>query len=75
MTLARSIALHAAQKPAFPATHEIFGLAEWKLVLQNPAREGRASIQEWLSLLTVTDFEVTVFETGGHGGFVYRRGR
>ncbi len=38
MTLARSIALHAAQKPAFPATREIFGLlggarvwvAEWR---------------------------------------------
>ena len=40
-----------------------------------PAREGRAAIQEWLSPLTVTDFEVTPFEMGGHGDFAYRRGR
>ncbi len=45
------------------------------MVLQNPAREDRAGIQEWLSPLTVTDFEVTAFETGGHCGFAYGRGR
>jgi len=38
-------------------------------------REGRAAIQEWLSPLTVTDFEVTSYEMGGYGGFAYRRGR
>ena len=39
-----------------------------------PAREGRVDIQEWLSLQTVTDFEVTILETGGRGGFAYTRG-
>ncbi len=45
------------------------------MVLQNPAREDRAGIQEWLSPLTITDFEVTAFDTGGHGGFSHGRGR
>jgi len=39
-----------------------------------PAREGRADIQEWLSPQTVTDFELTTLETGGRGGFAYTRG-
>ncbi len=39
-----------------------------------PAREGRADIQEWLSPQTVTDFELTTWETGGRGGFAYTRG-
>jgi len=39
-----------------------------------PAREGRADIQEWLSPQTVTDFELTALETGGRGGFAYTRG-
>ncbi len=44
-------------------------------MLQNHAREDRAGIQEWLSPLTVTDFEVTALDTGGRHGFAYRRGR
>jgi ketosteroid isomerase-like protein len=39
-----------------------------------PAREGRADIQEWLSPQTVTDFELTTWETGGRSGFAYTRG-
>ena len=39
-----------------------------------PTREGRVDIQEWLSLQTITDFEVTISETGGRGGFAYTRG-
>ncbi len=39
-----------------------------------PAREGRADIQEWLSPQTVTDFELTTLETAGRGGFAYTRG-
>ncbi len=40
-----------------------------------PAREGRADIQEWLSPQTVTDFEITALETEGRSGFAYTRGR
>ncbi len=40
-----------------------------------PAREGRADIQEWLSPHTVTDFEVAALETEGRSGFAYTRGR
>ena len=39
-----------------------------------PAREGRADIQEWFSPQTGTDFELTALETGGRGGFAYTRG-
>ena len=38
------------------------------------AREGRADIQDWLSLQTVTDFELAALETGGRGGIAYTRG-
>ena len=37
-----------------------------------PAREGRTDIQEWLSPLTVTDFELTALETEGRGDFAAR---
>ncbi len=40
-----------------------------------PALEGRAAIQEWLTPFTVMDFELTALETEGHGGLAYRRGR
>lgn len=39
-----------------------------------PALEGRADIQEWLSPQINTDFELTTLETGGRGGFAYTRG-
>ena len=39
-----------------------------------PAREGRADIQEWLSPQIVTNFEVTALDTQGRSGFAYTRG-
>ncbi len=39
-----------------------------------PAREGRAAIQEWLTPFTVTDFNVTPVQTEGRDGLAYTRG-
>ncbi len=47
--------------------------ADW-MPPNQPARKGRAEIQEWFGPLTVTDFELTIIETGGFSSLAYTRG-